>query len=126
MLQYTVEFNVSETEVTWKQGKNPPPMESKSIPEFIWYITFNELEKEIRKNPELNSTVYKKFLELKFPRPVYVTKNVDSTERIVCNTSVMEENVIYDIVWNGEKYGLRKTTKGVELLVFKEDPEQHE
>lgn len=126
MMQYPVGLNIEETEVTWKQGKNPQPIESKNIPEFTWYITFKELEKQITMNSQLISTTYKKLLELKFPIPVYVTKNEDNMERIVCNTSVMGENVIYDIIWNGEKYGLRKTAKGVELLQFVADSEQHE
>lgn len=56
--------------------------------------------------------------------PVRVTKGDDGREELRYNSSVMQMGKIYQVMWNGKPYGLRKTESEVEILRFY--PDDHE
>lgn len=71
------------------------------------------------KNWDLRPTI-----TVNLPRPVLVIKGEDGMEEIRYNSAVMDLGRIYQVVWNGKRYGLRKTETEVEILRFY--PDDHE
>lgn len=61
---------------------------------------------------------------MNLPRPVLVIKEEDGEEEIRYNSAVMDLGRTYQVVWNGKRYGLRKTKTEVEILRFY--PDDHE
>ena len=57
---------------------------------------------------------------LHVPEPVRVIKE-NGAEEIRYKSSAMELGRIYQVVWNGKMYGLRKTESEVEILRFYPD-----
>lgn len=53
--------------------------------------------------------------------PVYVTKNAAGEESIRYRSAGMEPGRIYNVVWNGRIYGLRRVPEGVEFMRFYPD-----
>jgi hypothetical protein len=41
-------------------------------------------------------------------------------ENVIYKAIDMEEGKLYEIVWKGEKWALKKTDKGIEFLLWKE------
>jgi hypothetical protein len=84
-----------------------------------WFITSRE-ETETSKQPSQGVSDNQTIAQITIPRPVYIRK-VKGVEYLTYNKAMMEPNKVYDVVWNGENYGLMKTDKGVELLKVERD-----
>ena len=52
--------------------------------------------------------------------PVYVVKN-NNEEELRYNSKNMTLNKIYEVIWNGEQYGVLKTNTKIEILKFEPD-----
>lgn len=61
---------------------------------------------------------------LHIPEPVRVTKE-NGVEEMRYNSSAMETGRIYQVLWNGKMYGLRKTESEVEIMRFCPDEHGH-
>ncbi len=61
---------------------------------------------------------------LHIPEPVRVIKE-NGVEEMRYNSSAMELGRIYQVLWNGKMYGLRKTEGEVEILRFYPDDHKH-
>jgi hypothetical protein len=60
---------------------------------------------------------------MKNEEAVYINKDANGVESICCNSRLMTFGKLYEIEWQGNRWALRKTDKGVEFLewVLEED-----
>lgn len=47
-----------------------------------------------------------------------VAEGPDGREELIYNSSVMQLGEIYQVVWNGKPYGVRKTEANVDIMRF--------
>jgi len=109
-------------EPTWRESTYYRRPESNNL-HSVYPITLSkdefiqELSNKIQEKLEVPPTI----MSLYLPEPVRVIKNPDGVEEIRYNSSMMKPDQIYEVVWNGRQYGVRKTAKDVEILRFYPD-----
>lgn len=57
-------------------------------------------------------------IPVSLPVPVRVAEGPDGREELIYNSSVMKLGEIYQVVWNGKPYGVRKTETNVDIMRF--------
>lgn len=108
-------------EPTWSEPTYYRRPESNNL-HSVYSITLSEDEvQELRDKIQEKLEVPYTIMSLHLPEPVRVIKNPDGVEEMRYNSSVMKPDQIYEVVWNGRQYGVRKTTKDVEILRFYPD-----
>lgn len=55
-------------------------------------------------------------IKIEISQPVYVTKDDSGKEIVYYNSRLMEYNKLYEIIWEGEKWALKKTDQEVKFL----------
>ena len=73
-------------------------------------------ETEIKHEKENRGTLHA--IPISLPVPVRVAKGPDGREELIYNSSVMKLGEIYQVVWNGKPYGVRKTETRVDIMRF--------
>ena len=60
-------------------------------------------------------------IPISLPVPIRVAEGPDGREELIYNSSVMKLGEIYQVVWNGKPYGVRKTETNVDIMRFYPD-----
>ena len=119
MLRYSFENNTSGDNLTWEKSKKIPTFKVVSNYDSLLIINNNEIdsEKEFKKEDFTvrNLESFDNILEIEFPMPVYVLKDEKGEESVYYNSNEMEQNMFYEITWNGEKWALKRTAKEIEF-----------
>jgi hypothetical protein len=121
-MSYSAQMTIPEYEVTGKRGgKNTTQIQVVNISGSRWIVSTRD-ESETPKSSQSNmSGLYQTIAQLIMTKNPVQVRKIGEEEHIVYNASQMELNRPYEVVWNGEEFGLMRTNRGVELLKFERD-----